>query len=134
MFLDGTISIPHLAQSQLIPEYKYSSIKFQTIFYNQTKNFSNLTKRTLQNVLFANVKQKQQLICFIFLEKRKLYGSNYLNRDLNLPHLTPQSTIFGFLEISNKENPTESVKQSPLLVYSQKTAPLYKTHLFINNI
>ena len=133
MFLDGTISTPHLGQFQLIPDYEYSSIKFYTIFYTQTKNFSNLTKRAIQNVLFANVKQKQQLIYFIFPEKRKLYGSNYLNRDLNLPHLTPQSTIFGFLDISNKENPTESVKQSPLLVYSQKTATLYKTHLFINN-
>ena len=28
--------------------------------------------------------------------------TSHLNRDLNLPHLIPQSAIFGFLDISNK--------------------------------
>ena len=27
----------------------------------------------------------------------------HLNRHLNLPHLTPQGAIFGFLDISNKD-------------------------------
>ena len=29
--------------------------------------------------------------------------ASHLNRNLNLPHLTPQSAIFGFLDISNKD-------------------------------
>ena len=29
--------------------------------------------------------------------------TSHLNRHLNLPHLTPQSAIFGFLDISNKD-------------------------------
>ena len=28
--------------------------------------------------------------------------TSHLNRDLNLPHLIPQSAIFGILDISNK--------------------------------
>ena len=28
--------------------------------------------------------------------------TSHLNRELNLPHLIPQSAIFGFLDISNK--------------------------------
>ena len=30
--------------------------------------------------------------------------TSHLNRHLNLPHLTPQSAIFGFFDISNKDN------------------------------
>ena len=29
--------------------------------------------------------------------------TSHLNRHLDLPHLTPQSAIFGFLDISNKD-------------------------------
>ena len=29
--------------------------------------------------------------------------TSHLNRHLNLPHITPQSAIFGFLDISNKD-------------------------------
>ena len=28
--------------------------------------------------------------------------TSYLNRHLNLPHLAPQSAIFGFLDVSKK--------------------------------
>ena len=69
------------------------------------KSYSSLTKEALQNVVFANVKKRRLFICFIFVEKVKFWTqlTSRLNRYLDLPHLTPQSAIFDFLDIPNKD-------------------------------
>ena len=71
----------------------------------KTKKLIQFNKISSPDFSFANVKKKQLFICFIFVEKCKLWMhlTSHLNRHLNLPHLTPQSAIFGFLYISNKD-------------------------------
>ena len=43
---------------------------------------------------------------YIFRKTQALWTQliSHLNRHLNLPHLTPQSAIFGFLDLSNKDS------------------------------
>ena len=43
--------------------------------------------------------------------------TSHLSRHLNLPHLTPQSVIFGFLDISNKDYLIENHLLLPFKYY-----------------
>ena len=76
------------------------------MFYTKTKKLFQYNKISSPECSFCKCEEETTIHFFYICRKTQalwMQLASHLNRHLNLLHLTPQTAIFGFVDISNKD-------------------------------
>ena len=97
----------------ILPRIVTTDSRIQIFQYNILHNVLYLNKKLFEfnrinfpECFFCKCGKETTIHLFHICRKTQALWTqltSHLNRHLNLPHLTPQSAIFGFLDISNKD-------------------------------
>ena len=93
--------LPRIATTDL--QNKNITVQNFTQCFTPRKKLFQFSKISSLEYSFCKCEEETTIHLFHICKKILwMQLTSHLNRDLNLPHLIPQSAIFGFLDISNK--------------------------------
>ena len=97
----------------ILPRIVTTDSRIRIFQYKILRNVLYLTKKLFEfnkinSLEYSFCKCEEETTIHLFHIRKKTQAlwtklTSHLNRHLNLPHIRPQSAIFGFLDISNKD-------------------------------